>query len=164
MCWFCRKIPLTKTMPVGLKPIAMHQLKERTYSIYSQKDPRWASTKLGNGKLLMGDYGCLVCSIAMIVNKPPYIVNQLLTENKGFTKGSKVVWSVVEELFELEYTYFPELQSKMCIAETNHYAPKFKQHFFLLLEDGRIVDPADDEPIEKDCPYKIVSYRGLNHA
>jgi hypothetical protein len=46
-----------------------------------------------------------------------------------------------------------------CIAETNHYAPSVPQHFYILLEDGNILDPLDLNPRPKKNPYNIVSYR-----
>lgn len=36
---------------------------------FSQRDPRWASQKIGNSKSTMEDYGCAVASVAMVFRK-----------------------------------------------------------------------------------------------
>jgi hypothetical protein len=51
-----------------------------------------------------------------------------------------------------------------CIAETNYYAKNgYKQHFFIHLPDGNIIDPLDWIPRVKKNKYAghIVSYRWI---
>lgn len=65
-------------------------------TIYSQRDTKWASIFLGyNTKLpyTIGNYGCLITSFGMYIDKTPIEVNDLLKANDGFQNGGNFVWS-----------------------------------------------------------------------
>lgn len=44
----------------------------------SQRDPRWASKKLGYGSGTIGDYGCTLTSLAMMAGLSPDALNEML--------------------------------------------------------------------------------------
>lgn len=163
---FKKKEPIITEPPKEeplVKEAVIYQMIERPYNIYSQKDPMWANVKIGNGKLQMRDYGCLLTSLGMIFKEPPYMVNSILSQIGGFNEKSEVIWSKVEKAFKVRYQYHSKDPKRLCIAETNHYKPKFPQHFVLWLGDGvRIIDPLDKEPVEKESGYKMVSFRTLD--
>lgn len=127
---------------------------------YSQRDPSWSGLYLGTSKETIGSAGCVVTSLAMLAGMKPYQVNMRLRDYGGFKSGNIVIWDQAAKLLALNYDgdrtrplHFPT------IAETHHFEPNVPQHFFLVLENGRIVDPLDGK--EKENPYEIVSYRNV---
>lgn len=66
--------------------------------IYSQRDPRWADKLLGfntSSPYTIGNYGCLITSLSMLVNQTPDQVNETIKANNGFIQGGMFVWSKV---------------------------------------------------------------------
>ena len=127
----------------------------------SQSDPRWSSVKLGSGSLNIGSHGCVVTCLAMLAGTTPDVVNAQLLARNGFTNGDLVNWPVAADVFGLPYEatrtiarFYP------CVAETEHYAPKYPQHFFVVLADGRQVDPMGGV-IRPQGYYKIKSWRNI---
>lgn len=65
-----------------------------SFPLYKQTDPKWASEPLGRGPHTIGQWGCLLCSVAMAINgyglrvdgkdATPLTVNQWLRDNGGF--------------------------------------------------------------------------------
>lgn len=164
MCfwWFKKKPEETFVIPEVKAPEVKAETPKTCYSIYSQKDKRWGATRMGKGKLFIKDYGCLITCLGMLFNQPPGVVNTLLTIKKGYTSDSKVIWAVVEDLFTVKYRHTTKDPKRLCIAETNHYRPKYPQHFVLWVGDGTIVDPIDLDPAPKINTYLITSYRVLS--
>lgn len=109
---------------------------------FSQKDPLWASKKLGTCSVTIGGYGCFITCLAMMCDKRPDEVNQLLKDNGGYVEGCMVDSETSADILNLNYSgKTTEWQNSLCIAETNDYAPNYPQHFVLWLGDGHIVDP-----------------------
>jgi hypothetical protein len=86
-----------------------HKLYEETldlhheYTIFDQRDPRWADVKVGfSTRYTMGGYGCLVTCVAMMVTHhlgievTPPMANDKLKEVGGFT-GANMYWAKVCE-------------------------------------------------------------------
>lgn len=65
--------------------------------LYSQRDSKWASILLGYNKsqpYTIGNYGCLITSFGMYIDKTPDVVNQILKDNNGFVAGTgNFIWS-----------------------------------------------------------------------
>lgn len=60
----------------------------------SQRDPRWASLKLGTSSTdTIGNYGCLITCFAMYVGKTPIEINDLLKANGGYQDNDLFIWS-----------------------------------------------------------------------
>lgn len=76
----------------------------------SQRDPRWASKKLGDSKLTIGNYGCLLTSLTMLLNymgyaETPETVNNTLKRIGGFS-GALIIWSKVAQAYpKLKFVY-----------------------------------------------------------
>src|ERR1035437_766439 len=72
-------------------------MKLKVGTLFSQRDPRWASIILGNNtqaQYNIGMYGCLITALAMYLNDQPNNINQKLKDNGGFSQGSgDFVWS-----------------------------------------------------------------------
>lgn len=130
---------------------------------YSQKSKLWGINRLGTCSDTLSQSGCVVTSLGMLAEITPDDVNELLKAKKGYVDGCIVNWAVAARLLGLKYStntkkplFYP------CIAETDHYKSKgVPQHFFIILADGRIVDPLDVNPQPKTNPYNIVSYRNI---
>lgn len=75
--------------------------------IYGQRDPRWAFEKLGFGVETIGNYGCVITSLAMMLSAiedaeiTPLDVNDELKAVDGFAGDTRnlVVWKSVEDAF-----------------------------------------------------------------
>lgn len=127
----------------------------------SQKDPRWANHQLGrcpNETFASG--GCVITGLATIAGLNPVQINDKLLNNYGYSSGCLVNWAKAAILLGLDYDVNRTSQVfDLALAETNHYAPKAPQHFFIIFRNGRIIDPLDGK--EKANPYRIVSYRNI---
>lgn len=141
---------------------------EPEYYLYSQKDPRWGSLKIGKTNYTLASHGCLVTSLAMLLKKPPYEVLQALNAGNGFTdkthpKGAGLLdWDKAQRILKFGHTYLSarnKTVEKPCIAETNHYAPGNPQHFFVWLGGDKILDPLNYPVIERKNNYYVVSFR-----
>lgn len=130
--------------------------------MFSQKDKRWGNLKLGGTNLKIKDYGCLLVCLSMLTEKPPYLLNDILRIGKAYTKDGLIIWGVASKLLRFSYEYLLKDPKKICIAETNTYAPKYPQHFVVWLGNGSIVDPLDGQ--RKPNQYNIVSYRRVDFA
>lgn len=125
---------------------------------YSQSDPRWANHKLGTCNDTIGQSGCFITSLAMLAYKTPLEVNDILLKGNGFVNGCMVNSERASSLLNLSYYGISKTEPDYpCIAETNFYAPKVPQHFFIWLGQGKIIDPLGGK--EKDNPYPIISFR-----
>jgi len=82
-------------------------VQEMDVPIYGQRDPRWASEKLGFGVETIGNYGCVVTSLAMMLSAiedveiTPLEINEELKAVNGFTGDTRnlVVWKSVEDAY-----------------------------------------------------------------
>lgn len=130
--------------------------KNMTY--YSQKDPKWASEQLGTCKgETIGRSGCKITCLASFCGKTPSEVNKIIPYVSGCLTNDETAAKALGLTFLGKSSVKPDFE---CLAETDHYKRRgVLQHFFILLADGRCVDPLDLNPIPKKNPYKIVSYR-----
>lgn len=125
---------------------------------FSQKDERWKDLKIGLTNNTLEKYGCYIVSLAMYTEKPPYILLDILNTNSCFVEGGLLLNTKAAAILNMTYKYSLDKPDFDCIAETNHYRSSgYPQHFFVLLKDGKIIDPLDGET--KENPYHIVSYR-----
>lgn len=132
--------------------------------LFSQKDVRWAGRFIGNTRLTIGSYGCLIVSLAMLTEKRPDDMNATLTRGHCFGAEGKLDCSLAAKTLGLTYGKSPTDPKSpptdpclLCIAETDHFAKDgYPQHFFCYL-GGYIGDPLSGRIIRN--PYHIVSYR-----
>lgn len=124
---------------------------------FSQKDPSWGEMCLPGSKMTMRADGCYVTSIAMLGQVPPV---ELLKITKGFQDGL-VISSVLAKACGMTYEGSSKLRPrKTCIAVTDNYKNVgFSTHFFVLLDDGRMIDPLSKNPVPEPLKYNITEYR-----
>lgn len=120
-----------------------------------QCDSRWGGKNLGTCTDTICQSGCMITCLAMLCGKLPNEVNDILRDNGGYSNGCLVIAEKAAELLGLDYNGIIYTRPDYpCIAETNYFAPKVPQHFFIINPDGSILDP-----LGKNINYPIVSYR-----
>ena len=132
--------------------------------LLSQKNPLWASVKLGQSNLTIGNYGCLITSISMALSwyvetfklgkwKDP----EWMAKNLKFTMGGLFIWKSLDDSelpIKFVYRYYSRNDAKcleilkstynVCILRVvlNGY-----QHWVFLINNTKkgfvIADPID---------------------
>lgn len=121
---------------------------------YLQCDPRWGS-KTYDGVNTFCKFGCLVVSLSNLLKQSPIDVAKTLKDNGLFTNGYINDSQKAAQVLGLEYNGVSHSRPNYpTIAETNYFAPKNPQHFFVINPDGSQLDP-----LGKSIKYPIVSYR-----
>jgi len=125
---------------------------------FSQKDSRWKDLLI-NGKYSLGEFGCVVVSIASILELPPDQVLKTLNTKECFTNSGLIIWDkAAKELGAIYGGKTMKKQKELCLLETNHFAKRgIPQHFCVWIGNGNIMDPLDGKI--KSNPYFIVSFR-----
>ncbi len=70
----------------------------------SQLDDRWQNERLGTSYTTIGQYGCLLTCVAMLLNfyghdTDPKRLNDALKVNNGFAGGNLLVWDAVKSVY-----------------------------------------------------------------
>lgn len=67
----------------------------------SQRDPRWAHTKIGKTNLTIGDWGCALTCVSMLSSYfGCYMSPDKLAQVPGlFTANGEIIWSMLEKVF-----------------------------------------------------------------
>lgn len=151
-----------RTMPVYVKRVLTMGANLMKPKPMSQKDPRWASLKYAKTSRTVGEVGCLITCLAMMCGRTPKEVNALLNSGGGFTSTGLVRHAVAAKILGLRWSgvsynllYYPKY---ITVMETNHFSPKYPQHFCLWMNDGqKIIDPIDGKL--KENHYGIVGWR-----
>lgn len=132
---------------------------------YKQSDIRWGKETIGSTKLTLAKWGCLITSLASIIDKTPKEVNKILKLSGSITKDGMVIHNIASKALNLTYNGFSTVPSGICIGCTNNYARHgIFTHFFVWLDkNSEIMDPIVGKVIKN--PYKIQSYRlyGFRH-
>lgn len=66
--------------------------------LLSQRDKRWKDITLGT-KGTIGDYGCTITCLAIIIGTTPDVINERLKAVNGYAEGNLVIWAKIEEAF-----------------------------------------------------------------
>ncbi len=101
-------------------------------NLYSQRDNSWSSELLGyntSQPYTIGNYGCLITSYGMYIDKNPHDVNELLKDNDGFTNGRLFIWSKCTVLGLSQIYISPKYSGPV----TDHGINKIKEH----IDNGR---------------------------
>jgi len=126
-------------------------------NLYSQKDPRWMTDRLGSCKDTIGQSGCNLCSMSMIAGVIPTETNKVIPFVSGCLMSDESSAKALGLIFKGRVSKAP---SSICKAETDHWkSVGVPQHFFVWRPDGMIADPLDYPVSWKKNPYHIVSYR-----
>lgn len=129
---------------------------------YSQLNPKWKNRLLPNAtdpSITVGNYGCLTAVISTLFQVD---INKLLDENSdcwqpdGNMLTDKLLGRLNSSMTRIDIEEGSEIPKydKPVICRTSWYSDKkrsglniaFATHFYILLPDGRIIDPARTYP------------------
>lgn len=65
----------------------------------SQRDPRWKDLKLGYSDTTIGQFGCTITALSIILGSTPDVVNLRIKAVNGYAEGNLVIWDKLEEAF-----------------------------------------------------------------
>lgn len=132
---------------------------------FSQRDPRWADVRLGEGALSIGRAGCLLCSTTSMLATwgwptNPLRLNAYLLTHEGYVDGNLFVfasvdghWCRAREVIRCEKTAAPVAQLRKALVVGDGVlvcvdaqpGGKLQRHWVWLVElgerNGLIVDP-----------------------
>lgn len=72
---------------------------------FGQRDPKWASEKLGTSSVTIGNYGCALCALAMVekyygMDTDPLRLNTLLIEKGVYANRNLMSWYLIDKVNE----------------------------------------------------------------
>lgn len=128
---------------------------------YSQVNPEYSWKKLGNSPYTVGGWGCFLVSIANLAQVHPSPLLDRANESGAINDQGLLYSADVAKLCGMESTgrqsTWPETH---CIGVTKDLMTVgVPTHFFVLLEDGRMVDPLDKDPQPRQNKYSVYEYR-----
>lgn len=124
-------------------------------NILSQNDPRWKNTTLGTSNVTIGNYGCTITCIAMLLGTTPDVVNKRMVDVQGFAEGNLVIWSKIEEAFPginvrrvWIYNNDDVKNNLPCMVEVDGKPIGGYRHWIVYTGNQRCYDPWDghDDP------------------
>jgi hypothetical protein len=116
---------------------------------YAQRDPRWASVKLGFGNTTIGQYGCVLCCLAMASERAtletllPPDANELIKSAGGYTGRNLnlVQWAAAGGALGLTYNWSERWRSTP--ADVGRVQDTLAPGKFVLLQMD--FDTSDDD-------------------
>ena len=148
--------------------------------IYSQKDARWASDKLGNTSDTMGGEGCLVTATSMALTNlgfqsNPKDLNQRLTKTKSYTPRGWLIWDGIRRVTNgrAKATYYDKVDAPTidgCLRDGEYpmvqfYLPNGRSHWAMIVKhDARGYHMRDPLRISEKpliFPAGVNGYRAL---
>lgn len=155
--------------------------------LYSQKDSRWASNKLGTSNVTIGSYGCLITAAAMVCkfygkDTDPSRINQALIDVNGYASGNLLIFDAINTIYPdiaVDWDKFLNNPTESMVdgvlkqdipviiqVDYNTNTPALEQHWVVVIgkdENGYLIaDPIDGEIVYlsryADKPYRMVVY------
>lgn len=140
---------------------------------FSQRDSRWANVPLGFGTGTIGQYGCTMTSLTMLLNSKganltPLQVNQIMKDKGGFS-GNLVWWSKLPQCFPqltkvgvpvaYDNTQVKNLIDKgyPVIVNVDGSPIGAPDHWVLFVGDQTMLDPWDGKG-KPTSSYKVKKY------
>ncbi len=128
-------------VPTGMYPQPQYGLSLPDRVAYSQKDPRWASERMGGSGRTLEAEGCLVTATAMALTNlgfktSPGDLNKQLKARKGYTGSGLLVWSAISRVTDggAHAKFYTEVNDEIiqsCMAEGYYPLARF------ILPSGR---------------------------
>ena len=149
------------------------------YTIYNQRDPRWAAQRLGTSNVTIGSYGCLITAYASALSDAgkvmtPDQLNTWLIQNGGYIQGNLFVFNAPDKLGVLKFDNVADYPKPAPIDVLDQYVQaggyifvqvdfnpdqSMQPHWCRYIGGGSIIDPwyGDIAPLTP-------RYRGRNAA
>ena len=147
---------------------------------YSQKDPNWASDRLGQTSDTMGRDGCLVTSAAMALTNlgfqtNPKDLNKRLNATKSYTSRGWLIWDGIRRVTDgrAKATYYDKVDAETidaCMTRGDYpmvqfYLPNGRSHWAMIVRhDARGYHMRDPLRISEKpliFPAGVKGYRAL---
>lgn len=147
---------------------------------YSQKDPQWASDRLGATSDTMGRDGCLVTAAAMALTNlgfqtNPKDLNKRLTATKSYTNRGWLIWDGISRVTDgrAKATYYDKVDAETidaCMMRGDYpmvqfYLPNGRSHWAMIVKhDARgyhMRDPLRTSEKPLIFPAGIKGYRAV---
>ncbi len=180
----CGSSPRVETPGVGASAITPQTqaggLVLRDSVVYSQKDPKWASDRLGKTSDTMGRDGCLVTAAAMALTNlgfqtNPKDLNKRLTATKSYTNRGWLIWDGIRRVTDgrAKATYYDKVDAETidaCMTRGDYpmvqfYLPNGRSHWAMIVRhDARgyhMRDPLQISEKPLIFPAGINGYRAL---
>lgn len=124
----------------------------------SQRDPQWAGKKLGFSNLTIGNYGCTLTCLTMLLNylgysETPATVNDNLKKVGAFT-GALILWANVPKAYpklkwvtrgynynNLTVWWQINIKKVPVMVEVNAARIGAAKHWVLFIGDAKMADP-----------------------
>jgi hypothetical protein len=145
-----------------------HNISSHPYTFFSQRNQKWDKETIGHTNSTIGDYGCFLSCLGMMVGKTPSAVNDILTKANAY-KGDLIDEGAAARALGLSFSgrstnVNSEPNWSPTIQEVDYSSkPGIQRHFVLrIVENGRasIIDPLDLSPRAKSVNhYHFLSYR-----
>ena len=139
--------------------------------MYSQKDPRWSSIRLGTSTRTIGQDGCLLCCVAEILRNTatrtdPARLNRWLTLHDGYLGGNRFVFRSVDPLgaiYDATYDWqktLADIDTVRGLVEDGYHVilevgfnpwGKFASHWVIALDVGVDIEILDPWLPPDDC-------------
>lgn len=140
-------------------------------TLYSQRDPQWANTKLGTSAVTIGAYGCTITCLAMMADITPAEVNEKMKAVGGYAQGNLVIWAKIAEALpdmactEIGWNYNNEIvkANVPCMVEVDGAPIGGTRHWVVYIGGGKIYDPWDGKE-KATTAYNALSYRLIKGA
>ena len=148
--------------------------------IYSQKDPRWATDKLGSTSDTMGAEGCLVTATAMALTNlgfktNPKDFNARLTATQSYTDRGWLIWDGIRRVTDgrAVATYYDEVSADsvhQCMQNGEYpmvqfFLPNGRSHWAMIVRHDQrgyhMRDPLRISEKPLIFPAGIEGYRAL---
>jgi hypothetical protein len=139
------------------------------YTLYSQRDLRWAWKKIGKSGKRFHDFGCLITCLAMLVGRRPDDLNEELIAAHVFSEGANLDSRKAAQTLGLVYSgkvedvdRIPAIFPTIREVDYTRDGGDFVRHFVLQVrgEDGRfyLIDPYGG--VKRPLGYyRFISYR-----
>lgn len=116
---------------------------------FSQKDPRWASDRLGKTSDTLGSDGCLVTSAAMALSNlgfqtSPKDLNHRLTQTKSYTRNGWLIWDGIRRVTDgrAVATFYDKVDAPTidkCLRSGDYpmvqfYLPNGRSHWAMIVK------------------------------
>jgi len=135
--------------PSAIEAVQPGSLVLRDSIKYSQKDPRWATDRLGQTSDTMGRDGCLVTAAAMALTNlgfqtNPQDLNKRLTATNSFTKRGWLIWDGISRVTDgrAKATYYDKVDAPTidaCMRRGDYpmvqfYLPNGRSHWAMIVK------------------------------
>lgn len=96
------------------------------YTLYNQRDPKWAAQRLGTSNTTIGSDGCLLTAYASAMSDAgkvitPDALNIWLTANGGYANGNRFIFAAPDKLGVLKFESLVDYQNPAPINKINDY-------------------------------------------